>query len=168
MSAPKVRPTFEIASALSAGQVVARMKAGRGRVEGSVVATFIGETIELVPHPSIAHAWSPQLTLRLVEAEGGTLIRGRFAAHPHVWSLYLAVHVLGALGTIGAAVFGISQSIAGEVPWALWALPIAPVLALLVWAFAFVGQGLGFEQMYALRRFVEESLAAESGSSVAP
>ena len=33
------------------------------------------------------------------------------------------------------------------------------VLAALVWALAFVGQGLGSEQMYALRRFIDESLS---------
>jgi len=45
---------------------------------------------------------------------------------------------------------------------AFWAR-LAPVLAGLVWALAFVGQGLGAEQMYALRRFVDESLDVREG-----
>ncbi len=161
VATPKVRPTFEIAVRLSAREVLERLEANRERVAGAIAVTFIDGSVELVPHASVVHTWSPQLTLRLVEDEGATLLRGRFAAHPHVWSLYLAVHALGAFGTIGAAVYGLSQYLTGESPWALWALPIAPVLALLVWAFAFVGQGLAFEQMHELRRFVEESLDAD-------
>lgn len=140
-------------------EVVERIRANLARVRGSIVVTFIGDTIELVPHPSEVHSWSPQLRLDLSDDAAGTRIRGRFAPHPHVWSLYLAIHALGAFGTVGAAMFGISQWLAGESPWALWALPIAPVLAALVWALAFVGQGLGSEQMYALRRFIDESLS---------
>lgn len=166
MAAPKVRPTFEISSELTPSEVVACLQAGRACAEGKVLATFIREKVEIVPHPSVVHTWSPQLTLVLAEAEGGTRIRGRFAAHPNVWSLYLAIHALGAFGTIGAAVYGISQHLTGERPWALWALPIAPVLAALVWAFAFVGQNLAFEQMHALRKFVEDALAHPDAPAV--
>jgi hypothetical protein len=163
MAAPRLRPTFEIASELSVGQVKARLRENLGGVRGSIVATFIDDTVELVPDPAIVHYWSPQLRLDLTEANGATHIRARFSPHPHVWTLYMAIHAVGAFGTIGAAMFGLSQYLAGQSPWALWALPISPVLAALVWAFAFVGQGLGAEQMYALRRFVEESLGDGEG-----
>jgi hypothetical protein len=164
MPAPRVRPTFEISTHLSPQRVADRIRANLDGVKGVIVATFIDDKIELVPDPSIVHSWSPQLTLDLSETADGTLVRARFAPHPHVWALYLAIHALGAFGTLGAAMAGLSQYLAGQSPWALWALPIAPVLAALVWALAFVGQGLGAEQMYTLRRFVEESLA-DGGSS---
>lgn len=120
------------------------------------------EIVELVPHPSAVHLWSPQLRLELSEVDGQTDIRARFSPHPHVWTLYLAIHVIGAFGTLGAGIFGLSQHLVGQSPWALWALPAAPVLAALVWALAFVGQGLAAEQMYALRRFVEEAVATSA------
>lgn len=163
MPLPRLRPTFEIAASLSAGQVVDCIAANARAAKGSVVATVVRDRIELVPEPSMVHLWSPQLTLDLNETEDGTLVRARFAPHPHVWTMYLAIHALGALGTLGAGIFGLSQYLAAQSPWALWALPISPVLAALAWAFAFVGQGLGAEQMYALRRFVEESLGAGDG-----
>lgn len=165
MLAPRVRPTFEISAELTARDVVDRIKANLDGVKGFIVARFFFDSIELVPHSSTVHFWSPQLTLDLKETDGETLVRARFAPHPHVWTLYLAIHAIGAFGTIGAGMFGLSQYLAGESPWALWALPIAPVLAALMWALAFVGQGLGSEQMYALRRFVEESLGPQEGSS---
>lgn len=165
MERPRLRPTFELSAELSAAQITQRLEANLARVRGSILVTFIRETIELEPDPSILHLWSPQLRLDMAESDGRTLVRGRFAPHAHVWSLYLAIHALGALGTVGAAMFGISQYLAGQSPWALWALPIAPVLAALVWAFAFVGQGLASEQMYLLRRFVEDALAEEGASA---
>lgn len=162
MAAARVRPIFEISADVSPKEVLERLQAGLRAAEGKVLAIVTPERIELTPEPSTVHLWSPQLTVDLKEREGGTLVRARFAPHPHVWSLYLAIHALGAFGTIGAGVFGYSQYLMGEKPWALWALPIAPVLAALVWAVAFVGQAMGADQMYALRRFVEESVGGES------
>jgi hypothetical protein len=164
VGAPRVRPTFELTVDLSSSEVVARITSHLATARESVEPVMIQDQIvELVPHPSVVHMWSPQLRLELKEADGHTDIRARFSPHPHVWTLYLAIHAVGAFGTIGAAMFGLSQHLAGQSPWALWALPAAPVLAALVWALAFVGQGLGAEQMYALRRFVEEAIATSAG-----
>lgn len=158
MARPRLRPTFEIAAELPAREIRERIKASADEAR-SVVATLVDKTkIELFPDPEAVHLWSPQLTLVLTEEDGHTNIRARFSPHPNVWTFYVAIHALGAFGTLGAGMFGLSQHLAGERPWALYALPIAPVLAALVWALAFVGQGLGAEQMYTLRRFVEEAL----------
>jgi len=162
---PGVRPTFELTVSLPEREVVARITAHLGRANAPVEPVMIKErVIELVPHASTQNLWSPQLRLELRDVDGRTAISARFSPHPHVWTLYLAIHAVGAFGTLGAAVFGLSQHLAGQSPSALWALPMAPVLAALVWALAFVGQGLGAEQMYALRRFVEEALATRSGN----
>ena len=110
--------------------MVDRIRANLESVRGSILVTFIGDTIELVPHPSEVHSWSPQLRLDLSESGSGTLIHGRFAPHPHVWLMYLGIHSVGALGTLGAVMFGISQWLTHQTPWALWALPTLPVLAL--------------------------------------
>lgn len=143
---------------------MARITSHLAQAKGAVEPVMIrDEIVELVPHSSALHLWSPQLRLELSEVDGSTDIHARFSPHPHVWTLYMAIHAFGAFGTLGAGVLGLSQHFAGQSPWALWALPIAPVLAALVWALAFVGQGLGAEQMYLLRRFVEDALAASAG-----
>jgi hypothetical protein len=167
--APRVRPTFELRAELSAEQVIARIRAGLSAAKGSIVAVLIQpDVVELVPHRTTVHFWSPQLRLDLDETDGTTRIRARFAPHPNVWATYMAVHAIGAFATIAAGVTGYSQYVLGQSPWALWALPISPVLAALVWALAFVGQGLGAEQMYDLRRFVEQSLAHEAEAPPPP
>ncbi|MFO0737317.1 MAG: hypothetical protein U0270_15615 [Labilithrix sp.] len=164
MARPRVRPTFELSVGLSAREVVGRITSHLSDAAGSIEPVMIRDQIvELVPHSSIVHLWSPQLRLELKEVDGHTDIHARFSPHPHVWTLYVAIHAVGAFGTVAAAVFGLSQHLAGQASWALWALPMAPVFAALVWALAFVGQGLGAEQMYALRRFVEEAVERSAG-----
>lgn len=159
---PRLRPTFELTVALSVRETMARIKSHLVDSKESIEPVMVRDRIvELVPHPSAVHLWSPQLRLELSEVDGGTTIQARFSPHPHVWTLYLAIHAVGAFGTLAAGVFGLSQHLAGQSPWALWALPVAPLLAALVWALGFVGQGLGSEQMYALRRFVDEALATD-------
>ena len=154
-----VRPQFDLSTSLDPEEIVARLRAGLAQHPGTLQGLFLGPRVELLPDPSRVRFWSPQLTLQLSVSEEGTHIRGRFGPHPHVWTLYVALHALGAFGTIGATMYGISQHLAGQSPWALWALPASPVLAALVWALAFIGQNLGREQCYGLRRFVEEALA---------
>lgn len=163
-TSPRVRPTFELTVALPTREAMRRITSHLVHARSSVEPVMVRDQIvELVPHSSAVHLWSPQLRLELSEVDGRTDIHGRFSPHPHVWTLYMAIHAVGAFGTLGAGVFGLSQHLAGQSPWALWALPIAPVLAAMVWMLAFVGQGLGAEQMYVLRRFVEEALAATAG-----
>lgn len=167
MGAPRLKPRFELATQLSAREIDERLRAHLEDVHDTLAATFIGTRVEIVPHHSTVRFWSPQLTLDIDEREehaGATRIRAKFGPHPHVWSMYLAIHAVGAFGTLGAAMFGISQHLAGESPWALWALPISPLLAGLVWAMAFVAQSLGAEQMYMLRKFVEKSIEAPATS----
>lgn len=165
MAAPKLRPRFEMSTALTVREVTDLVRAKLAR-EGTINAMFIGDRIELAPRGADVHFWSPQLTLDLLPAtpeppsDARTRIVGRFAPHPHVWSLYLAVHAVGAFATLAAALFGLSQRMIGQTPWALWALPAAPALAALMWSLGFVGQNLGAEQMYALRRFIDECVEA--------
>ena len=54
--------------------------------------------------------------------------------------------------------FGISQWVAGDAPWVLALLPLAVVLPGLVYGAAYVGQGLGSDQMFALRAFLERAV----------
>lgn len=159
MARPRVRPRFELDTELSAEEVVARVQSALTRERGAIVGVFVPGRIELSPHPSKTSFWSPQLHVTLKPQPAGTTLAARFSPHPPTWTLYVAVHAIGAFLTIFAAVFGFSQYVAGETPWALWALPISPVLAALVWALAFVGQSLSADEMYGLRRFLEEALS---------
>lgn len=153
----RARPRFELISPLAPEalrEAVAQALARDREIEGLVVNS---DRIELVPRPGAQRLWSPQLTCDVEAVGAGARLRCRFGPHPHVWTMYLAMHGVGAMATLGAGIYGLSQHLAGQTPWALWALLAAPLMAAVVWALAFIGQNLGSEQMYALRRLLEDA-----------
>jgi hypothetical protein len=153
----RARPRFELRSPYDPLELGRRVKAEIA-TDDTVEGLVLGDRIELLPRSSEQRLWSPQLTCDLAADDGGSILSCRFGPHPDVWTMYLAMHAIGAAATLGAAIYGASQHLAGQTPWALWALPAAPLMAALVWGLAFVGQNLGSEQMYALRRFLEKTV----------
>ncbi len=114
--------------------------------------------------PAHRHFWSPQLELdaQLPDptdeyAPAEPRLLGRFAPHPHVWTLFMAIYGLIAIGGTAGAMWGLSQWTLGLSPWALWAVPAAIFLAAFVYGAVFIGQGLGAEQMYELRSVVDRA-----------
>jgi len=114
--------------------------------------------------------WSPYLYLEArtpgeedeVDGLDRPVVQGRFAPHPHVWTLFMAIYgVLGMLGILGV-MYGVSQWILDRPPWALAAGPAAGALIAFVYGAAFIGQGLGASAMYELRSLVDD--AAETSS----
>ncbi len=161
---PRIRPTLACRSdhdhACFAERIRAALKRSK-RINGLI----IGSRVELVPSPDLQHFWSPQLTATIEPMENGSVLKGRFGPHPSTWTFYVAIHALGAFTTLAAALFGLSQALTGQSPWALWVLPASPILAVLVWSLAFVGQSMGADQMLELRRLVEDAgSSSDSGS----
>lgn len=101
------------------------------------------------------HYWSPQLSLSLEEEEGGTLIRGLYGPAPNVWALfafgYGAFSVLGLFHLIIG--FSIFQMDKGST--VLWLASIEPIMILLLYIAAQMGQKKGAEQLYRLHFFFE-------------
>ena len=112
----------------------------------------------------LRHFWSPQLELeaRLPDPEDefapeAPQVYGRFAPHPHVWTLFMAIYGLLAIAGTAGAMWGLSQWTLGRDPWALAAVPAAVFLAAFVYGAVFIGQGLGAEQMYELRSVIDRA-----------
>ena len=109
------------------------------------------------------HFWSPHLYLEVRERaeEAGAqepCMHGRFAPHPHVWTLFMAIYGLLVLGAIAGAVWGLSVWMLGQPPWALLAVPASLGLIAFTYGAAFIGQGLGAQQMYELRKVVDDAV----------
>ncbi|MAQ16121.1 MAG: hypothetical protein CMN30_15190 [Sandaracinus sp.] len=138
--------------------VLARVKTaldGQSAVRGLVLPHG---RIELCVPDGERRIWSPQLTVDVREEGGETTLRARFGPDPHVWTLYVALHAVSIFGAFVCVTFGISQWVAGDAPWVLALLPLAVVLPGLVYGAAYVGQGLGSDQMFALRAFLERAV----------
>jgi hypothetical protein len=112
---------------------------------------------------------SPNLDLELLtDADGETVLHGRFSPHPSVWTGFIAIFAtLGMIG-LGGLFYGLAQLTVQETPWAMLAAPISLALIAFVYGGAFIGQGLSTDQMYALRAFVEgvgREVGERSGSA---
>lgn len=122
-------------------------------------AVYPPDRVELLVPRGEAHAWSPQITLVVnVVPNGGSLVRGRIGPSPQVWTLYATLYGLSTLAVVAATVFGLTQWFLGGQPYALLGVPVSLVFSGLIYGASFVGQGLGSEQIYHLRTFVDETI----------
>lgn len=112
--------------------------------------------------------WSPALHLAVEPLAGGRddgdaavragqpwRLRGTFSPSSPVWTAFVAIYLGLACAGIGAACWGGAQMIMKDPPWAFVGVPIALLLAGFTYGAAFIGQGLGAEDMYTMRTFVE-------------
>ncbi len=156
---PRMRPRFEVELDVPGEAVLLSLRkllaSRHAPVDGSVLTT----QAELTTHRPQHHFWSPYLSVEVARDEDGrTMLRGRFAPEPNVWILFMGIYgILGMIGT-GALMYGVSQWIVRETPWALIGAPVALALIAFTYGAAFIGQGLGAEEMYTLRSFVDEAV----------
>lgn len=158
VSGPRLRPRFEITVERTPDEVGAAFAEALGRPDAPIVGARVGEHIQLSLPEEARTTWSPHLDLRLEAEEGQTRIRGRIGPHPHVWTLFTALHLAVAFTAVGGLMWGLSQLMAGESAFALWAIPIALFLHAFIAGAAFIGQGLGADQTYQLRSFLDDVL----------
>ena len=96
----------------------------------------------------------------LTDVPEGALLHGRIGPHPHIWTMFLGLHAVVAFAGLGGVMYGLAQWTIGQSPWALMALPAALALHAFIAGAAFVGQGLGADQVHRVRAFVEDTLGS--------
>ena len=121
------------------------------------------------------HFWSPYLHVeaRSPDSDEERLsdrpcVHGRFAPHPNVWTMFMAIYGVLGMVAIGGLMYGFSQWWLGWTPWALAIAPASLAMIGFVYGAAFIGQGLGAAQMYELRSFLDRAAAegeAETAST---
>jgi hypothetical protein len=155
-----MRPRFEIALRRGESdplllQVMEQLKAPDCLAQGRVR----NQHVELTTCARASHVWSPRLSLHLQCAEDGTeLLLGQFSPHPNVWTGFMALYGVFALCGVFGLVIGGSQWALNMSPWGLVAVPVALALIGFTYGASFIGQGLGAEEMYTLRAFVDDAL----------
>jgi hypothetical protein len=160
VTAPRIRPTFEIEVGADADAVMERVRDNLARCP-RCTGVSVGHHAELFVPVQERRVWSPWLSVSAVERDGATVLKGRFAPHPSVWTLYMFL----AFGLGFALLVGLSWAYAQWVlerpPWALLSLPAALILGAGLYAASVLGQSLGAEQMIQLRTALEDLCRAE-------
>ena len=160
MSRPRARPRFTFELPLSADDLSARVRAALTARHELVEGSVHPRTITLWVTPGHRHFWSPHLDAQLTELSvGRTRVDGVFAPHPQIWTAFIGVQLLFVLLSIGAGIFLISQlTLGGNVLLASLTLLAMLVGGGLSYGAAYSGQGIGSEQMYELRSFLDAAL----------
>ncbi len=156
---PRARPRFGFDLEASADAVIQRLAAeleGADEVDGEVFR----RTVLLTMPKTTRKFWTPHLDLQVEERPGGgTRLCACFSPHPQLWTSFIAAQALFAFLAIAAAVYATSLTMLGQsalIPLA--AMGACLVGGGLVYGTAYIGQGLGSDEMYELRAFVERAL----------
>jgi hypothetical protein len=159
---PRARPRFRIELSLAPEVVVERLRKHL-EVDSSVSGAVFRRTVLLTVRDEDTHFWSPHLDVQLEDdKDGGTMLTAMFAPHPQIWTSFIAVQALFAFLSLGAAVWLTSVLMLGQDPTVASAsLGLMLFGGGFAYGAAYVGQGLGSEQMYELRAFLDAALRDE-------
>ena len=166
---PRMRPVFELALPVAGSAVVEQIRRRLRDPEAGIEGVMLSAGAELTTAKSEQHFWSPYLSVEVArDDDGAWRLRGRFAPEPNVWILFLGIYgILGMFG-LGALMYGVSQWMVREAPWALVGVPASVALVAFTYGAAFIGQGLGAEEMYRLRSFVDDCVEAARAAAPVP
>ena len=167
---PRPRPRFELRVDATPEVILARVaQALKQSTTKTIRGLVLAEgRIELRVSDKERRLWSPQLTVDVRPEGDGAHLRARFGPDPHVWTMYVTLYAASVVFATACGVWGMAQMILHRTPWALYLAPLAAVFAGLVYGASFVGQGLGSEQMYRVRAFLEEALADDAKDAATP
>lgn len=155
---PAMRPTFQHDLPNPPRDVAAALDGLLTRYPGKRVGLHVMLT---VPERE-KHFWSPYLTIELSEAEapasGGTHLHARFSPNPSLWTAigftYLSLIVIAFFALMWAG----AQLTLGHAPHAAWIALLCGLFVALLWWVSLAGQRLAYEQMFALRTDLEQTL----------
>ena len=117
----------------------------------------VGRHAELFVPESERRVWSPWLSVTAEEARNtGSLVRGRFAPHPQVWTLYMFLSFALGFALFVGVTWGYAQWAMDQTPWALLSLPLGIVLGGALYLVSLTGQRLGHEQIEHLENALHE------------
>jgi hypothetical protein len=164
MSRPRARPRFTIEVPSTPEQIGARVQALLADPASAVEGSVFRRTLLLTVRPEARHFWSPHLDVQLEALPGGgTRVSALFAPHPQIWTSFVAVQAIFGLLSVGAAIWLTSMLTLGRDPrLALGVLGVMLFGGGFAYGAAYVGQGLGSEQMYQLRAFLDGALSSRT------
>lgn len=159
MSSFRIRPHFEETVEWDVETAQQRLLDGlRQKGARCKVMDFPGYVTLRIPDQE-QHFWSPQLTISLEPTDDGrTRLEGTYGPNTSVWSMYLYGYLLVGTASLFAAVFGLSQWLAGTRAWGLWILAGLATCAAGFYLVAQFGQKLGARQTFQLHQELEAAV----------
>lgn len=158
MSVAQMRPTFWFETRLSDDDIMKCIRSSVAKCADEYQGRFTSHHAMISIDESKRHFWSPWLHLEIRNDSTERLVFGRFSPHPSIWTgimfSYLSISVL----VFFALMFGVSQQMAGEMPWAYYVIPGLLVLAVLIWFASKAGQKMAQSEMARMKLKIQECL----------
>lgn len=160
MTGPRLRPRFELVAPGRPADVLHALRASLEAPDAPCVGHVLAPHARLAVHEADRHFWSPHLEVEVTAHPDGAHLRGLFGPHPSVWTFFAALYAVLIFAGAGCLIFGGSQWMLGQPPWALWGVPAALFLLGGVYGITLSGQNLAQEQMWQLRSILEHAAGA--------
>lgn len=161
MAAPRMRPRFERVVPTSLDATLDGFRQYLNGASAGCTGSITGCHVRLRVPAARRHTWTPHLDVEVEPHGEGALVRGLFGPDPGIWTFIVALYAILGFSVLGGLIFAVSQWAIGQAPTALWSVPVALVLAGIVYGVALVGQGLSQAQMIELRACLDEALRRE-------
>ena len=165
-----MRPRFELQLPVGRERWLGALKSLLHNNAGSLRGQVFRKHAVVLMRDGERTFWSPYLNIDVQDEPDGSAIRGRFSPHPNVWTMFMGVYILLAITALGGLSYGIVQCTLGQSAWGFWLVPASVALFGFVYGATLIGQGLGSEQMYVMRKLVDracvDALNAPFGDNV--
>jgi len=161
MAKPLIRPTFEIEIGLDPAIVMENLRQRLPRCP-RCTGMSVGLHAELFVPESERRVWSPWLSVTARASDRGTTMRGRFAPHPSIWTLYLFLAFGLGFSLLVGLTWGYAQWAMESTPWALASAVLVFALASALYGISLLGQRLGASQMVQLHTALEDLVSHQS------
>ncbi len=159
MSAAQLCPTFPFESPLSEEELIRRIRASFSiqedeheekadtRSSSEYHGRFTRGHAMISIDESKRHFWSPWMYLEIRQEEENRIVTGRLSPHPSIWTGVIFSFLAIACLSFFALIFGMSQQLMGQTPWAYGLILIVICEAVSLWFFSKTGQKLAQEEM---------------------
>jgi hypothetical protein len=165
MITPQLRPRLEMTVRMPPEEVATRIDRRLQESDCPCRGLATSHQIDLRIREADRTFWSPQLVVIIspetIEDRRASRLVGHFGPNANVWSMFLAVYGFVVISATIGVFFGLSQLMLDRPPWALWSIPVAGVLVVLIYTAAGIGQRLGHDQVNVLKTFLESMIGEE-------
>lgn len=158
MSTIRFRPTFQLDTPYASSETKRRIEATLEMNADEFHTQFKERHAMISIAEAKRHFWSPWLHLEVRESESGSLVAGRFSPHPSIWTGFMFAYLSLGVLIFFSAIFGFSQQMANQSPYAYYAIPVWIFIAIALWLASQTGQKLALDEMKLLKGTIEHSL----------
>lgn len=150
------RPRFKMATRLSQKELIELLKTALEHHSEQFSGNVNPEIATIKVNSETSTYWQPQLSLRLEQENGVTIIRGMFGPSPSIWTFFMFMYFGSITLTMVCATLWLIEKQIGSnyFPWAIYITIIGILLLLITYTASHIGKIKAKSEMKQLREFI--------------